>query len=389
MGTDSTKYNNEKNMSINIELNKTCYFPGETITGTITLYPFIQSFEKIMDNPSFNIAINQFQHYSYSTGSGKKRHTVVRNEEKNLITTTINFQDKIKTDYSSGFAVPFSVQVPENAYPSVSAINAYVKHLFIVDLPHTETKRTVVFIIKGIFPNNLDGNLLIQNVEEAKEFKKANFLVKKGSCLLALRCPKNYFYYDEKIPFQLSLDCTKLEMNIKSIGVILERRVHKNLYSDHSKPIRTSCDIIEKKIFNLEKNLSRYDISDCLTFPTTSLDGNWVYPPNVYQQLDEKGVFEINSNFSYRLYPCCIMGLVSVKYFIKVELYFDCTFTFDEELAIPLYFGPNFENNPEMKNQGYYNSIPGVCSQCTFLDNNTIGSTLYDSVNTTNTLNPQ
>ena len=399
MGSEVAKFNNETNMSVDIELNKACYFPEEMIYGKITLYPFLQSFEKIMENPNFNITINQLQHYVYSTGTGKNRHTVSVNEDIVLLTVNVNFKSVIKTDYSSGFIVPIRLQIPKNAYPSLVATNASVKHYFVVDIPHTKTIRTKLFFIKSFFPNNIDGTLLRPMVAETKEFKKSNFLAKKGSCLVSLKLPKNYFYYDEQIPFEINLDCSKLEMNIKSIGVILQRRTHKNNKEDHSISARTAHDDINKKVINLEKGLSRYDISDFLLFPFIS-EYNSVYPPNVYKQFDEHGLFEINDpNFNYRLYPNCLYGLIliSIDYFVKVELYFDCTFTYDEELLIPIYFGHKMENNEinsGMTNKGIGNSIP-YCSYYYKNNNNnnnsinnSINTTINDSINTNNTLTP-
>ena len=89
MGGDTSKYNNEKNLSIKIESNKVCYFPGEIMSGTITLFPLIKSFEKIMANPKLNIIITEFKHYSYKRGSGKSRHNEIVKEERNLIPALI------------------------------------------------------------------------------------------------------------------------------------------------------------------------------------------------------------------------------------------------------------------------------------------------------------
>ena len=184
MGSETIKYNIEKNMTVNIELNKACYYPGEIIYGTITLFPLIQSFEKLMDNPSLYITINQSARYRYTAGTGKHQTTIAKNEEINLVTTTVHFEDKIKEDYSSGFAIPISIQIPKNAYPSINAVNdAYVRHLFIVELPLIETKRTKMFFIKHYSPTQIYGGLLNQSLVETKEFKKSGFFSDKGSSI--------------------------------------------------------------------------------------------------------------------------------------------------------------------------------------------------------------
>ena len=134
MGGDLySQYNNEKDVCLNIESKKVCVFPGEIITGTITLFPFIQSFEKITTNPKLNITITELKRYSYSTGSGKNRRTVVKREERNLVSTSIDFGAFVTMDFSAGFKVPFSVQIPNDAYPSINfGYGGYVRHLFII-----------------------------------------------------------------------------------------------------------------------------------------------------------------------------------------------------------------------------------------------------------------
>ena len=178
MGGDLySQYNNEKEVSINIESNKVCVFPGDIITGTITLFPFIQSFEKITTNPKLNISITEQKRYSYSTGSGKHKRTVVKREERNLVSTCIDFGALVTMDFSAGFKVPFSVQIPNDAYPSIKfGYGGYVKHLFIVELPNLKAKRAKYFIIKNNFPNNLDNTLLRNMIEGNKEYKKSKYL---------------------------------------------------------------------------------------------------------------------------------------------------------------------------------------------------------------------
>ena len=367
MGGDMySKYNNEKNMSINIESNKVCYFPGEIMSGTITLFPFIQSFEKIMDNPKLNITIAELKRYSYQAGSGKHKHTVVREEEKNIASTSIDFGALVTMNYSEGFKVPFSIQIPYNAYPSIKfSLNGYAKHFIIIELPDIKAKRTKMFAIKNNFPNNIDNTLLRNMIEENKEYKKSKLFSDKGSCLLNIKMPKNYFFYNEKIPFEVNLDHSNLKMDIKYITVSLFRMARKNNYQDYSKIVRDSIDDLNKKKFDSEKGLNNLHISDFLEFPTSS-DYISVYPPKVYESFEEHGLLEIDdSKFLYNLYPSTYNGLVSVDYFISVKIYFDTSLTFDEEFFVPIYFSANFPNNCNMNpmiNPGVSSSIPYVSS---------------------------
>ena len=370
-GNIYSQYNNEKNMTINIESNKVCYFPGEIMYGTITLFPFMESFQKILDNPKLNITITELKRYSYSTG-GKHKHTVIKEEENNLVGTTINFGNFVSMDSSKSFQVPFSIPIPIYTYPSINFFyNGYVKHFIIVELPDIQAKRTKMFVVKNILPNNLDNSLLRNMIEENKEYKKSKLFFGKGSCLLNIKIPKNYFFYNEKIPFEVNIDYTNLKMEIKSIKVSLRRNARKNNYQDYSEVQRNEINELNKKNYNLEKGLNNFHISDFLEFPTSS-DYNSVYPPNVYLSFEEHGLTEVNdTKFEYNLFPSTINGLVSVDYFIALKIYFDSLFTFNEELLIPIYFCVKPENNYSMNPM----IIPG--------DSSSIASTKIDnSINT-------
>ena len=343
MGTDSSnKYNNEGTLNIDIEADKTCYFPGENVKGTIILFPRIESIDPLMCEPQLTIKINQKQHYRYSTGSGKNRHTVSATEEMTLTSTNINFEKIASMDYSSGFKIPFSIKIPMVILPSIYiTLSNSVMHLLTVELPQVKAARTKVIIVKNNFPPNIGGLLYKQPYEEEHKIDKSKFFIKKGSILLNIKLPRNYFFYNEKIPFEVKIDSSKMELILKSIIISLISRYSYNWKSDLSKERRSHDEIINEKIFNLEKNLKNYDISDNIDFPISSE----YYVPNVYTSLEKHGIFEMNEEgFNNYLYPSSGLGLVSVNYFIKIKLNFESSVVIDEVLKIPIYFSSNTDN---------------------------------------------
>ena len=112
-------FNNEKNLPIDIKLDKVCYFPEEVVSGTVTLSPRLEVFEPLMDNPEITVILDEYQCYTYSSGSGKNRTRVRAYRKNNLIETKISFKDYMKTDYSPKIEFPFSVTIPKEAYPSL------------------------------------------------------------------------------------------------------------------------------------------------------------------------------------------------------------------------------------------------------------------------------
>ena len=340
MGTDSSKnYNNKKILSINIESDRVCYFPGEFVNGAITIFPRLESIFQLICEPQLNIKINQRQQYRYSTGSGKNRHTVFAHEEITLATINVNFEKIISMDYSSGFKIPFSIQIPMDTYPSIFiGISSHVKHLLIVEFPQVEAARTKIIVIKNNFPPNIGGLLYKQPYEEVKEIDKSKFFVKKGSVLLNIKLPKNYFFYNEKIPFEVNIDTSKMELIIKSIIISLVFRGSYNWKNDHSSERRGHNIILNEKTFNLEKDLKNQQIKDYIDFPISSK----YYAPNVYTALEQHGLFEMKEQeFNYFLYPSACLGLISINYSLQLKLNFESSIVTDEAIKIPIYFSSN------------------------------------------------
>ena len=176
-----------------------------------------------------------------------------------------------------------------------------------------------------------------------------------------------------------------MELLIKSIEVKLERKNRRNNYQDHSQIFLVEMETINKKILILEKGKEKYTISDFIDFPTTS-KYNSVYPPNVYNSFEKHGLFEAKeSTIDYKLCPSSYMGLVSIDYYLDIELKFDSLLTSDEKINIPLYFSSNFDNNninQKVQTEGIINPLPAannnVASDCSY---SSYQSNIINSIN--------
>ena len=136
-----------------------------------------------------------------------------------------------------------------------------------------------------------------------------NFLLKRVSFIKYLTS-KNYFFYNEKIPFEVNIDTSKIELIIKSIIISLVFRGSYNWKNDHSSERRGHNIILNEKTFNLEKDLKNQQIIDYIDFPISSK----YYVPNVYTALDQHGLFEMKEQeFNYSLYPSACLGLISIN----------------------------------------------------------------------------
>ena len=342
MGNNIYKeYNNENNMSINIELNKVCYFPEESISGSITLFPKQEIIDSLMEYPELVIRLEELQQYAYKVDENTND---VMKKFCDLIKTQINLKDSLSSDYSSGIKIPFSFEIPNNA-TFYSYSSDFVRHFFIVEVPICESKRAKAILIKNIFPKTK----ILKNIEEKQEFNKTKSLSKKKcSVSCNIKLPKNYFFYDEEIPFEINIDCSNLDLKIKSIKVFLDRKENLN-YNEGNFMIMTerSSEIkeINYKKIKLEKGLSNYNIVNSINFPITS-----AYPPKIYEESEKHGLFEVNdvkiNKNSFYLYPSNLFGLLSVEYYLKFKLHFDSLRTSDEIMKIPIYFSENNSCNP-------------------------------------------
>ena len=353
MGSDYyEKNNNEKRMSINIELNKVCYFPEEYITGTITIFPRLESIDPLYENPELTIKLKEYLQYTYTTRNGKhtSHHTV--SEKKFLIDTSINFKDSLTLDYSAGIKIPISYQIPKEAHPTMflEFDDEYCRHYFIVEVPSCEAMRTKVLAIRNTFPEKV----LTKNYETKNEFNKSKLFSQKGSVLCKVKLPKNYFFYNEEIPFEVNIDCSKLDLIIKSIKVYLARKAIYKMRKDSTEIRKKGEKEINFKEIPLEKGLTNYNVFNSINFPIKSKHCS-VYPPNVYEEFEKHGLYEVNDkkiiDAHYELYPGCRNGLLTVEYFLKIKLHFDSLLTLDESIDIPLYFTENNNLNLSLKNQ--------------------------------------
>ena len=347
MGNDVySKFNYGQNLPINIELNKVCYFPEEIISGTITLSPRLEVFEPLLDKPELFIILDEYQCYTYVTNNGEKSTTNRAHKKNNLINIKLIFKDYITTDYKPEIKFPFKVQIPKEAYPSlIFSEEDFVRHYLSIEVPHCKVKRTKVIIIRNAFPSKV----LTKNFETKKEFSKSKLFSDKGSVTVKVKMPKNFYFYDENIPFEMDIDCSNLnqKLKIKSVKVLLARRKRINYTKERTKERYSGQKEIYTKEINLEKGLTNYTITDIVNFPI-----EYHFPPKIYEEFEKHGIYEVNDKkLNIKLYPSCRLGVLSCEYFLKFRLHFDSLLTCNEKLKIPLYFTENNELNQSLKNQ--------------------------------------
>lgn len=165
MGNNNNKkkYNFEKDIQLEIKLNKACYFPGELINGNLELKP--KDSIKDSDFNNFNntlalVKIIQIQWYWYTEGYGEDEYTVTVSDESNIFEDNIDFINFKGANITLGLAIPFSIKIPFNVHLSCFIGSYYVKHFISFDLPGIDANKILMIFIKGFRHYTIENKLL-------------------------------------------------------------------------------------------------------------------------------------------------------------------------------------------------------------------------------------
>ena len=357
------KYNFDNAISMTIELGKTCFTPAELVNGKIILKPKEGTTNNILQNPLAVLSLTQESLYTYNVEEADpynnyKKH-YVRKEAKetfNLLYLPLNLSNYNNADLINNtmITIPFSFQVPLKIYPSCFfSEKTYVKHFLCLDFPSISAKKTLIIVIKNPPYFNIYNRLFQSPATCYKEMQKSKLILfSQGSFTAVLKLPKNSFSYQEVIPFEVDMDLSKLSLNIKYIRISIRRDTKKNLQHDHYKPLKTQSNIVAKKEIHFDQTLRNIHITDTIAIED---DKN---PLNIYRQLDNDNR-KISEKFNgIYLYPTCTGGLLSVEYFIKMELVMDSFFSSNEEFIIPIDIYEPYANDPNLtieQNMSYPN----------------------------------
>lgn len=364
MGNSPPGYKANKYISFSLELEKVCFFPGEYINGKLFLEGKPGLKETKLKEPNALFIINQNQIYDYYS----PQFGDYTSDEKNLniYENTLTFNDFTGANLLSKIIIPFSVKLPLSTYPSVSfSDGGYVEHTFSVEFPSLKIKRTYKIVVKNN-PNFTIKNKLLKipcklNINQSK----SKFLFNKGNYILLINLPKNVFYYDEQISYNILLDCNNLNLVINEIKISF---IRKRITNSSAKPIeeRVKRETLLTERIKLNQSDKVHNINGKINFPNEHSDDKNVYPPLVYQIIDEKGPYGENCKVlikKYNIYPSCRGGLLTVEYFLKIKLIFQTSLTFDESINIPLDFCSRAEAKIIDKNKEQINSNDIIMNQ--------------------------
>ena len=303
------KYNSENNVSISINSNRKCYLNGEFINGSIYLKGKQGLIITQLLDPLAIATLTEFQHYTYEEDRSHDDHREIDvNDEKKIFQIRLDFTNYRGANLMDGVQMPFNFQI-NNCLP------------------------TCYFNYKTYKSPSI----------EIKEIEKHKLMINKGKFAAVLKLAKNVFTYEENIPFELEIDCSQLDMEIKSVEIYLLRIENKNYKNMRNKVRNSSSSKISSKKINLIKGQPKYLINDDIQFPIL-VDFS---PIQIYKYLDS--LPEINEKITNKIHlaPSCMGGLLSVDYFLIIEFNIDSILTTDEKIKMRIDFYSPYDNNQQ------------------------------------------
>ena len=351
---NNKKYNNEKNFTITIELNKTCYFKGEYIKGNLILKPRDIIQKSLLLCPIIaNATLEEIQSYKYFEIS---KDSI--SEKEILFKYPMNVPIFNGKTIIEGMKIPFEYQIPHNTYPScIFDDNSYVRHILIFDFSSIEAKKSIVIIIKNSQYFSAFNDLFKSPKEVNLKATKHKYAIFNMGCFSAtVKLEKNVFGYDEVIPLQIEIDCPNLKITLESVDIFIYLTMSKNNKGEHKKSQIKSEKKIFSKVISLKKKMKKYHLEDIIELPK----GN---PHEIYKKLD-KDIRIYSQKFKdIYIYPCCYEGLISCEYYLKITFETDTLFSTNESLTIPIDF---YERDNTNKTNNYNLEIKYLPSEGVF-----------------------
>ena len=184
----------------------------------------------------------------------------------------------------------------------------------------------------------------------------------QGKIATYITSKSNSYKYGEKIPINITIDASELNLNLVGIQIRFDRYINYNEKENKNIPKKNiTNNLFCRNInFNEKKNNYKFDIEIAPPSDDFCID------PNLLYSVVEGNYVKLNFP-KVNLLPFCSGGLIDCLYCINVKLCFDSMVTTNETINIPIELysddGKKKEENimqineinPEIKNP--YNEI--------------------------------
>ena len=346
------EFNYENDVSLSIELDKTCYSKGEKINGTLILIPEQNSTHTELVNPYAKFSFIEKQCYEFLETFYEKDRDIIKPTRKNIEEIKIlgsypmNFSKYEKSNMLPNLKIPFQIMIPINAYPSlISDKNTYILHFLTCEIESLKVKKSIPFIIKNN-PYFTKENKLLKIPYETKQLigKHKFAIISCGNFEVKINLEKNICPYNENLPITIDIDCSNLNsIKLKGVNIYIFRTFRKNSQKNKNLMKEEKTEEIVRKTLPLREGEITYHIEDGIKLPISSN----LNPEIVYQLLDKNKDQGMKKFQNIKLFPSCSGGLLSCNYFLKIIIETNTLFSTNEEMIIPVDFYSSSNNNKE------------------------------------------
>ena len=355
------EYRNEKRISINITVEKFTYFPGEVIKG------FLYIKGKNLTNPLLlyalvNVKKKKKYYYEYEleskiesdTGEEKLKIKIpfvdkIRERENQIVYSTMfNYSQYLGSNLMNGIQLPFQIVLPQNLDPSFFYQNSYIRHIVTFDFLGLESKNSIGLVIKNPRYFKLENNSLKEPLKVFKDISKTKMLFfKQGNIAIYITSKSNSYLYGEKIPIEISIDASELELDLIGIQVRFDRYINYNEKEDKNIPRKSITNNLFCKDINFSEKKNHYKFDVTIDPPGNDFCVN----PNLLYSVIEGNYVKLDYP-NVNLFPFSTGGLIDCLYVINVKLCFDSMATTDETISVPieLYLDNNQNKDNEINN---------------------------------------
>ena len=325
---NNEKFNKEKFFTVNIELEKTCFFKDEILKGKATIKTK-DTIKKSALNCTIAANATLLEIHNYKFNEGGYDTT----EEFILFKYPVNIPQFTANNILDGVTFPFEFQISQNAYPSCNfGVDSYIRHILIFDFSTIETKKSTVIIIKNSKHFTEFNNLYKSPAEVSlKTYKHKYAIFYMGEFICTFKLLKNAFGYNENIPFVIDIDCSKLKIKINKIFIYIMLKVCKNSKTNHKQVLTKIEKKIASKTISLLRKERKYHLEEVLKLPK----GN---PNEIYKKLDTDNRSYGEKFKDILLFPSCYDGLLTCEYYFKILLETNTLFSTNEFLIMPIDF---------------------------------------------------
>lgn len=293
---------------IQITLKKNYYFPGETITGTITLKS-----DKQLSLAKFSYLILQTEYWNYKY----RNKNTTKSDQHKVIETSITYPTLLKMSLREGIIIPFEIKLPEFMVSSFEYSlpdkQAFIRSELIITIEEINAFASTFLIIQK--PLSINNNPLIY--EEISEPKILGF-VNQGSVKIKCSYPSNTYCFLSHIPLNFEINASTSKIDISKLVIKFNREIK---FLDH---IKEDKDLIwEEQLYYAEyplQNVNQSFTVDIIAEEPEELFNRYMISDKSLNIADKKQLINFMPSLTSPMISCEYKIIAEVQYKLLIPL---------------------------------------------------------------------